>query len=382
MRDARVPAMAALLLAAIAAGMPQPARAASQASIAPADAADRQVPRESCRDVPARACLVEVAALIAARMSQPAWRGYSLAACAAATRGAGEAGRYLQGAEEAGRLAGGGADAHAALASMRAKLGDFTAARASAAALAEPGRRALAFAAIAAAALERSATAEGVGAVRAAIGPAMAVADPWYRALALSALVDPSMRLGAPGIALEAGRLAAAAAREVDDGWMRALATARAAEALATLGDAPGAMALALAVPDRAARERALSRIAVALAAAVPEDARRAADGVAEPLARAEALAALAAAAAGRSREAAASLLSEARGLVAGVAGADRYDFAAALQRIAAAEIALGEHAAAAATLGVALGAIDAVPEEYWRAQALGDILAMAAMLP
>lgn len=339
------------------------------------------VPRARCSPVPGRACLVDVAALIASAMSDPAWRGYSLAACAAAATG-GAARRMLLEAGEAERRIGDDAGGLAARASLQARLGGFGAALSLAASVAEPGRRALAHVAVAAAALESSAKEEAGRALSEALAAAMAVADPWQRAVVLASIVEPSMRLGMAALAREAGWRAEIAIGEIGDGWMRMVASARVAEARAVLGDASGAVALALAVTDPAARERGLSRVAAALAATAPGDARRAVDALSDPLARADALAALAAAGASRSREDAAVLLGEARSLIARVAGADRYDFAAALQRVALAEMALGDNAAAATTLGVALGAIAAIPEEDWRAQALGDIVATILALP
>lgn len=368
------------LVAAVALASPS-LQALPAAALAPAPGTDFGPPRERCASVPRRDCLIDVAALIASRIADPGSRGYSLAACAAAATG-GDAERHLRAAAEAERLLGDGADGHVARASLRARLGDFAAARSSASSVVDPARRALAFVAVGAAALEASAREEGEQALREAFASALSIPDPLQRAIGLAALAEPSIRLGDQGLAREVVRLSGLATGEIGDRWMRALASARLAEARAVAGDAAGAISLALEVSDAAARERGLSRVAGALATFTPGEARRAADALVEPLARADAFAALAAAEATRSREAAASLLQEARSLVSRVSGVDRYDFALVLQRVAIAEISLGEHATAAGTLAIALGAIATIPEEHWRAQALGEIVTAIVALP
>lgn len=334
----------------------------------------------ACAALPGRDCLVFAAARLAGRISDPVWRGYSFAACAVAGGGAQQ---YLGEARRAQALVAAGDDQSSLDASMSAMLGDFAAARAAAAAILEPARRSFAYAAISAVAQERPSPRESLLALEGGFDAADQVGDPWSRALAFAALVEP-LRPGARDVAHAALERADAAARLVVDGWMRGLAVSRIAEGRAALGDAEGAEAMARALPDAATRDRGLSRVALALAPSDPLGAGRIASSISGDLPRGEALAAVAAARARLEPRVATALLAEARRVVARAAAEeeDGYDLSAALQRIAAAERALGDDAGAASTLAAALDVIAGIPEERWRAQALGEVMSMASTLP
>lgn len=335
----------------------------------------------SCASLPGRDCLVAAAARLAGRISDPVWRGYSFAACAVAGGGAQH---YLGEARRAQALVAEGDDQSSLDASMAAMLGDFAAARAAAAAILEPARRSFAYSAISAVAQERASPRESLLALDGGFAAAEEVADPWSRALAFAALVEPALRPGARDVAHAALERADAAARLVVDGWMRGLAVSRIAEGRAALGDAEGAAAMARALPDAATRDRGLSRVALALAISDPLGAGRIASSISGDLPRGEALAAVAAARARLEPRVATTLLAEARRVVARAAAEeeDGYDLSTALQRIAAAEWALGDDAGAASTLAAALDVIADIPEERWRAQALGEVMSMASTLP
>lgn len=335
-----------------------------------------------CAPSSGRDCLVAAAARLAGRISDPVWRGYSFVACAVAGGGVQD---YLREARRAQAIVAAGAERLSLKASMAVLLGDFAAARAAAAGIEDAARRSFAFSAIATGAQARATPREGLLAIEAGFASAEEIGDPWSRALALAALVEPASRLGARDVAHAALERAGASARLPADGWMRGLASSRVAEARAVLGDADGAAELARALPEAAMRDRALSRIALALAPADARGAARIASSIAGDLPRAEALAAVAASHAGREPAVAAGFLAEAKRRVARSAAAadeDGYDLSAALQRIAAAQQALGDGAGAGASLAEALEVVAGIPEERWRAQALGEIMSMASTLP